>query len=71
MGVEPGTSVRIIHQVRVGRWRKLVEITRNGPAPVAQEGVRRIGELQYRRANHSADSPQSKERALRGPRCWG
>lgn len=25
--------------------RKLVEITRNGPAPVAEEGVRRIGEL--------------------------
>lgn len=25
--------------------RKLVEITRNGPAPIAEEGVKRIGEL--------------------------
>lgn len=30
--------------------RKLVEITRNGPAPIAEEGVKRIGEL-YRIEN--------------------
>lgn len=40
---------RIGPTVRLACWaharRKLVEITRTGPAPIAEEGVKRIGEL--------------------------
>ncbi|MDR6190612.1 hypothetical protein QE372_002927 [Agrobacterium pusense] len=39
-----GPDIQLVYCWALAR-RKLLEITRNGPAPVAEEGVRRIGEL--------------------------
>jgi hypothetical protein len=39
-----GSDIRLAYRWAHAR-RKLIEITRNGSAPIAEEGVRRIGEL--------------------------
>lgn len=40
--------------------RKLVEITRNGPAPIAEEGVKRIGELYRIEADVRGLDPEAR-----------
>lgn len=40
--------------------RKLVEITRNGSAPIAEDGVKRIGELYRIEAELSSRDPQAR-----------
>lgn len=40
--------------------RKLVEITRTGPAPIAEEGVKRIGELYQIEAELRGLDPQTR-----------
>lgn len=43
--------------------RKLVEITRNGPAPIAEDGVKRIGELYRIEAEGRGLAPETRRTA--------